>query len=116
MVFGQGHGIAIGSEMSGNVLNVTFTNLTLDGTQRGVRVKSQLGRGGIVSDITYEKMVIRNVEEAINVNEFYSSGASGMAPIFKVRSAETHADHTSSHSHTHTHTHTTSTYQHNRTL
>lgn len=69
--------------MSGNVINVTLTNLTLDGTQRGVRVKSQLGRGGIVSDITYQNMIIRNVEEAINVNEFYTSGATGAAPVFK---------------------------------
>ena len=34
----------------------------LDGTQRGVRVKSQAGRGGVVQNITYSNMQIRNVE------------------------------------------------------
>ena len=43
MTFGQGHGISIGSEMSGDVLDVVFRNLTLVGTQRGVRIKSQAG-------------------------------------------------------------------------
>ena len=48
MTFGTGHGITIGSEMSGNVTNVVFRNSTCNGTQTGARVKTMRGRGGIV--------------------------------------------------------------------
>ena len=59
MIFGQGHGISLGSEMSGNITNVHFHNLTQDGTENGVRVKSCPGRGGVIRDILYEDMVIK---------------------------------------------------------
>ena len=182
MVFGRGHGISIGSEMSGNVTNIFFHNLTvrrqsqrrgarvwqpefgspglaaclaarvcqawfastvcqarfastvcqarfakhglpstvcqarfakrglparfastprhgllllprhspccladaqLDGTERGVRIKSQAGRGGQVANITYSNMTLSNVEEAISISMFYGPGE-GVVPIFKV--------------------------------
>ena len=54
MRFGKGHGISIGYEMSGNVTNVIFENFAMDSTERGPRVKSQRGRGGLVANITYK--------------------------------------------------------------
>ena len=42
---GTGHGITIGSEMSGGVRNVTFEDVTSTG-ESGIRISSQPGRGG----------------------------------------------------------------------
>eukprot|EP01052_Picozoa_sp_SAG31_P020113 SAG31_NODE_1498_length_8095_cov_9.582541_4_plen_192_part_00 len=44
-------GIAIGSEMSGGVKNVTISNVRLLG-QRGVHMKTTRGRGGYIENIT----------------------------------------------------------------
>lgn len=45
-------GYTIGSEMSGGVRNVTFTDSVSTG-QSGIRISSELGRGGYVKDITF---------------------------------------------------------------
>lgn len=46
--FLQGHGVTIGSEMSGNVTNIVFRESTCTGTATGARVKTMRGRGGVV--------------------------------------------------------------------
>src|SRR6266446_4436438 len=49
--FAHGHGgVVNGSEMSGSVRNVSVVNCTFDGTQRGLRVKTSLGRGGVIEN------------------------------------------------------------------
>ena len=50
MVHGHG-GVVIGSEMSGGVRNVVIANCVFVGTDRGIRIKSRRGRGGVVEDI-----------------------------------------------------------------
>jgi len=72
--FGTGHGISIGSEMSGGVKNVTIRDCVVNGTQNGVRIKSQRGRGGVVEDVVYRGLTfIGNVGDAILVDMFYSN-------------------------------------------
>eukprot|EP01084_Bolivina_argentea_P185581 320019_1 len=83
MVFGTGHGISIGSEMSGNVTNVLFANFAMDKTKTGPRIKSQKGRGGMVSNIVYQNITMKDVSTGISVSEYYNSGATGVPPIFK---------------------------------
>ena len=39
-------GMSIGSEMSGGVRNVTFTDIYANGTDCGPRIKTARGRGG----------------------------------------------------------------------
>lgn len=46
MILGDSTGLAIGSEMSGGVRNVTFQNITTYGTAYMVHLKTQRGRGG----------------------------------------------------------------------
>lgn len=46
MTIGTSHGLSIGSEMSAGVRNVTFQNITMNGSGAGPRIKSQRGRGG----------------------------------------------------------------------
>jgi len=83
MMFGYGHGISIGSEMSGNVTNILFANFAMDKTGKGPRIKSQAGRGGMVSDVLYTNITMKNVETGISVSEYYHKDVTGVAPIFK---------------------------------
>ena len=49
LTIGTSHGLSIGSEMSGGVKNVTFLNITMNGSKAGPRIKSSRGRGGTIS-------------------------------------------------------------------
>lgn len=69
----NGHGgVVIGSEMSGDVRKVTISNCVFDGTDRGIRIKSMRGRGGIVEEIRVSNIVMKNIQmEAIKLNMEY---------------------------------------------
>lgn len=69
----NGHGgVVIGSEMSGDVKRVTISNCVFEGTDRGIRLKSMRGRGGIIEDIRVDNIVMRDiVEEGIMINMRY---------------------------------------------
>jgi len=71
--FGHGLGLAIGSEMSGDVYNIVFRNLYMNGTQYGPKLKTMRGRGGYVTNVTYENIRVNNLEQGIFVNMFYGS-------------------------------------------
>jgi len=63
--FIHGHGgIVIGSEMSGSVRNVAVVNCVFDGTQRGLRVKTAPGRGGVIEFFRASNLVMRNLSDA----------------------------------------------------
>lgn len=87
MLAGHG-GVVIGSEMSGDVRKVTISNCVFDGTDRGIRLKSTRGRGGIVEEIRVNNIVMKNIaKEAITINLFYSNVPaepfSERTPIFR---------------------------------
>jgi len=72
MLSGHG-GVVIGSEMSGSVRKVVISNCVFDGTDRGIRIKSTRGRGGVVEDIRVSNIVMSNIkEEAIVMDLMYS--------------------------------------------
>eukprot|EP01084_Bolivina_argentea_P263200 445378_1 len=83
MSFGNGHGISIGSGMSGNVTNVLFANVIMKGTKAGPRIKSQRGRGGMVSNVIYRNITMTDVSTGIIISEYYHNDETGVAPIFK---------------------------------
>ena len=58
--FYWGHGMSIGSETNGGVSKLRVTDLSLDGTDSGIRIKSMGTRGGLVHDAVYEDICIRN--------------------------------------------------------
>ncbi|XP_062515864.1 uncharacterized protein LOC134191272 isoform X2 [Corticium candelabrum] len=70
----HGHGITIGSEMSAGIRNVTFINITMDGTSNGVRLKSQRGRGGVVRDVVYKNITMKNIGTSIDITLNYHHG------------------------------------------
>lgn len=64
--------IAIGSEMSGGVRNVFASNITIDRSQYGFRVKATTGRGGIVENIWAENFIMNRISiDAIEITTAY---------------------------------------------
>lgn len=87
MLAGHG-GVVIGSEVSGDVRKVVISNCVFDGTDRGIRLKSTRGRGGIVEEIRVSNIVMKNIQkEAIIMNLMYSQmkpePVSERTPIFR---------------------------------
>lgn len=71
MLSGHG-GVVIGSEMSGGIKKITISNCVFDGTDRGIRIKTARGRGGVIEDIRVDNIVMNNIkQEAIKFNMFY---------------------------------------------
>ena len=82
--FGRGHGLSIGSETNVGVRNVRVCDLSLDGTDNGLRIKSDISRGGLVTGISYTDVCMRNVASPLVFNPFYTSGATGtLIPNFQ---------------------------------
>jgi polygalacturonase len=87
MLAGHG-GVTIGSEMSGGVRNVTISNCVFDGTDRGIRIKSSRGRGGVIENVRVSNIVMRNIKnEAIHITTMYDRSdpepVSDRTPIFR---------------------------------
>jgi polygalacturonase len=66
------NGISIGSEMSGGVSNVTVDSITATGVAAGIYIKSMLGRGGYVRDISYSNVTLHRVLQPIKIVMQYS--------------------------------------------
>jgi polygalacturonase len=62
MLSGHG-GVVIGSEMSGGIKNIVISNCIFDGTDRGIRIKTTRGRGGIVEDIRVDNIIMKNIRD-----------------------------------------------------
>lgn len=72
MLSGHG-GVVIGSEMSGDVRKITISNCVFDGTDRGIRIKSARGRGGIVEEIRVDNIIMKNIgQQAIVLDLQYA--------------------------------------------
>jgi len=74
ITIGKGHGISIGSETSGGVSNVTFDTIAMQGTNSGPRIKSERGRGGVVSGITFQNIQAKDLNEMISITLNYHKG------------------------------------------
>ena len=68
--FGYGHGgVALGSETSGGIRNVEIRNCVVDsGNWAPIRFKTQPSRSGIVENITYRNIEIKDVRQAFEFN------------------------------------------------
>ncbi len=82
--FYTGHGMSIGSETSGGVSRVRVTDLSIDGADNGIRIKSNSSRGGRVEDVVYSDVCIRKTRNPILMDtdyEKYGHGGSFL-PLF----------------------------------
>ena len=79
--FGAGHGMSIGSEFTGGVSNINVYDLSIDGTgtntsggsSNGIRIKSDSSRGGLVKDVTYSDVCMRDLSNPIFLTPAYST-------------------------------------------
>jgi polygalacturonase len=71
--FYWGHGMSIGSETNGGVSKIRVTDLTLDGTDSGIRIKSMGTKGGLVHDVVYDDVCIRNSGRPIDITAAYAA-------------------------------------------
>ena len=76
--FGSGHGMTIGSNTAGGVSNLTVVNCTFNGTDYGIRMKSDNasssgGSGGIAQNLFYYNLTMTNIIRApIVIYSYYN--------------------------------------------
>jgi polygalacturonase len=79
--FYAGHGMSIGSETDGGVSGLRVTDLSIDGSDNGLRIKSNVSRGGLVHDIVYEDVCIRETKNPILMDTHYTPIGEGKNKI-----------------------------------
>ncbi|KYK50345.1 polygalacturonase [Bradyrhizobium liaoningense] len=82
--FGWGHGMSIGSEVNSGASDILVRNLTLDGTTSGLRIKSDVSRGGLVERVTYENVCLRGNRWPLAFDAKYDPRAQGTRiPVYR---------------------------------
>ncbi len=84
--FYRGHGMSIGSETNAGVDKLYVTDLTVDGADNGIRIKSNSARGGLVTSAVYENVCIRKTKEPIYMDTHYSASpvtTGELIPVFR---------------------------------
>ncbi|HEV2134397.1 MAG TPA: glycosyl hydrolase family 28 protein [Terracidiphilus sp.] len=71
--FYWGHGMSIGSETNGGVSKIRVSDLSLDGPDNGIRIKSNGSRGGLTHDVVYDDVCIRNSPNPITLDTAYAA-------------------------------------------
>jgi polygalacturonase len=71
--FYSGHGMSIGSETYSGDSFLLVNGLTEDHTTSGIRIKSNVTRGGPVHDLTYQNICMRGVKNPIAISPYYTN-------------------------------------------
>lgn len=75
-------GVVVGSEMSGDVRDITVSNCVFDGTLRGLRIKTARGRGGVVENFRASNLVMRNImDAAFSITTSYGGRSDQIPPV-----------------------------------
>jgi polygalacturonase len=82
--FYTGHGMSIGSETQGGAEAILVEDLSIDGADNGIRIKSNATRGGLVRNVVYRDVCIRNTKNPIFMDSDYEHAgkAGGRMPRF----------------------------------
>jgi len=81
--FYAGHGMSIGSGTDGGVDHLLVDDLTIDGADNGLRIKSDPSRGGLVHNVTYRNVCIRNVMNPLVFTPHYTTFKGNRLPIYR---------------------------------
>ncbi len=81
--FYTGHGMSIGSGTFGGVDHLLVDDLTIDGADNGLRIKSDRSRGGLVHQVVYRNVCIRNVPNPLVFTPHYTNFGGDRLPIYK---------------------------------
>lgn len=71
----KGHGaIAVGSETSGGIRDIMASNIVSRGTDYGIRIKSERGRGNVIENLRFANFVIDQPRvQAIEITAYYEN-------------------------------------------
>jgi polygalacturonase len=81
--FYTGHGMSIGSGTSGGVDHILVDDLTIDGADNGIRIKSDSSRGGLVHDVLYSNVCIRDVKNPLVFTPLYTTFTGDQLPVYR---------------------------------
>jgi polygalacturonase len=81
--FYSGHGMSIGSESNGGASAIRVSDLTIDGADNGIRIKSDRSRGGLVRDVVYENVCLRDVKNPILLTTTYTLHKGDKIPVYR---------------------------------
>jgi polygalacturonase len=84
--FYSGHGMSIGSPTEGGASAILVSDLSIDGADNGLRIKSNITRGGLVHDVVFEDVCIRDTTHPVLMDTSYSahvSQADSRPPVFR---------------------------------
>lgn len=84
--FYTGHGMSIGSLTAGGASAIRVSDLSIDGADNGLRIKSNITRGGLVHDVVYQDVCIRDTANPILMDTNYSAHVSkedSQPPVFR---------------------------------
>jgi polygalacturonase len=71
--FYSGHGMSIGSETTPGQSYLLVDDLTEDHTTSGIRIKSNVMRGGPVHDLVYQNICMQGVRNPIAISPYYTN-------------------------------------------
>jgi polygalacturonase len=74
--FYAGHGIAIGSETYGGADSIRIADLSIEGADNGIHLKSNITRGGLVRDVAFDDICVRDTQNPIFVETGYTAHSS----------------------------------------
>ncbi len=77
-------GAVIGSETAAGIRDVVFQNCAFIGTDRGIRLKTRRGRGGVVENLTFRNISIDGCLCPFTFNMYYKCGAEDTDPAFSL--------------------------------
>ncbi|MGH9605533.1 MAG: glycoside hydrolase family 28 protein [Terracidiphilus sp.] len=87
--FMHGHGVSVGSELSGGAHDILVEHIVFDGTDNGIRVKSARDRGHPVYHLVFRDIQMTNVKNALIISEYYPrivppAGGVAAAPVTRL--------------------------------
>ena len=72
-VFLHGHGLSVGSEVSGGVKDLHVERVQFKGTTQGIRIKSGRDRGNDIGGFTYKDISMEDVGVAVQITDYYGT-------------------------------------------
>jgi polygalacturonase len=83
--FYWGHGLSIGPETEGGVSQIRVQDLSLDGSDNGLRIRSNPTHGGLVEDVFYDDICIRDAKNPILFDTTFSFPGKGAqaVPVYR---------------------------------
>ncbi|MBS2021564.1 MAG: Ig-like domain repeat protein [Deltaproteobacteria bacterium] len=83
----SGHGISVGSYTQGGLTNLLVDHVNMagtaaDGNANGLRLKSAQDRGGLVQNVTWQNLCVKDVRKNLLIDPFYNSNSGSSPPRF----------------------------------